>query len=643
MINITVNTDREMSSDEYTLGNLEDVGTEQITVVIPKTVNGVTMTAIPAYIIFKYLSDGSRVEVELGTPTVQTSTLTYLINTPASVCNKKGKIGASVYVDNGLGTFHWSSLPNEDFIVNNTISPTDDFVQQNPLIIAEIQSDIANKLDKDFTGEESRATLSGTDVMPLNSSAGALFKISLVNLATWIITVLNFSGLSTTAKTVFDAINELFTSIGTKVDKITGKGLSTEDYTTAEKSKLANQSGVNTGDQDLSAKQDTLVSGTNIKTVNSSSLLGSGNIVITGGTTDHGALSGLADDDHTQYALADGSRGSFASTSHNHNLNDLTEKSYNSLTDKPTIPTISTDIETDGESDTKTASPKAVKTYAVKKNTDITGATKTKITYDAKGLVTGGADATTDDISEGSNNKYLANQNLGNLINAASAKTTLYSDDMFPIMDSQDENKTKKYSWLELWSDILAIMTNSFLQIGVSSDDITEGVTNLYMTAAERAAIPKKAGAIQRVVTSGSQVTVDFTGLGILANDGLYKIYIYGASPTKSLYMLLNGADGNIDTTVTNYYSASFNYPQIGVVGVGGSNINITLSMNAANTKPMATGSSVHKPATAPSAANYSYYYNVSIPDITKIRFVTSDGSAFADNMVFEVHSLGIM
>jgi hypothetical protein len=30
-----------------------------------------------------------------------------------------------------------------------------------------------------------------------------------------------------------------------------------------------------------------------------------------GGVTDHGALTGLADDDHTQYALADGSRGTF--------------------------------------------------------------------------------------------------------------------------------------------------------------------------------------------------------------------------------------------------------------------------------------------------------------------------------------------
>ena len=37
-----------------------------------------------------------------------------------------------------------------------------------------------------------------------------------------------------------------------KVDKVTGKGLSTEDFTTEEKANLANQSNTNTGDQDLS-------------------------------------------------------------------------------------------------------------------------------------------------------------------------------------------------------------------------------------------------------------------------------------------------------------------------------------------------------------------------------------------------------
>jgi len=55
------------------------------------------------------------------------------------------------------------------------------------------------------------------------------------------------------------------------------------------------------------------------------------------GVTDHGLLTGLADDDHTQYALADGSRGSFASTTHNH------DSAYISVVSTPTagnIPTL---------------------------------------------------------------------------------------------------------------------------------------------------------------------------------------------------------------------------------------------------------------------------------------------------------------
>ena len=49
-----------------------------------------------------------------------------------------------------------------------------------------------------------------------------------------------------------DVTSSLTSVLATKVDKVTGKGLSTNDYTTAEKTKLAAVSGSNTGDQDLS-------------------------------------------------------------------------------------------------------------------------------------------------------------------------------------------------------------------------------------------------------------------------------------------------------------------------------------------------------------------------------------------------------
>ena len=49
------------------------------------------------------------------------------------------------------------------------------------------------------------------------------------------------------------SVSDVLTSLSTKVDKVTGKGLSTNDFTTAEKDKLSLITGTNTGDQDLSA------------------------------------------------------------------------------------------------------------------------------------------------------------------------------------------------------------------------------------------------------------------------------------------------------------------------------------------------------------------------------------------------------
>ncbi len=63
----------------------------------------------------------------------------------------------------------------------------------------------------------------------------------------------DLSGLATTAALAGKAnTSDVTTSLATKVDKVTGKELSSNDYTTAEKTKLAAITGTNTGDQDLS-------------------------------------------------------------------------------------------------------------------------------------------------------------------------------------------------------------------------------------------------------------------------------------------------------------------------------------------------------------------------------------------------------
>jgi hypothetical protein len=104
----------------------------------------------------------------------------------------------------------------------------------------------------------------------------------------------------------------------------------------------------------LDAKQATLVSGTNIKTINSTSILGSGNIAISSAVAWGGVTGTLSNQTDLQTAL-------------------------------------------DGKVD---------------ENTAITGATKTKITYDAKGLVTAGADATTADIADSTNRRYVTDAQL---------------------------------------------------------------------------------------------------------------------------------------------------------------------------------------------------------------------------------------
>lgn len=104
-----------------------------------------------------------------------------------------------------------------------------------------------------------------------------------------------------------DGLTYLWSKITSKfVAQETGKGLSTNDFTTAEKTKLAGiEAGAevndvtsvngNTGAVNLTASdvgaQPTLVSGTNIKTINGTSILGSGDLSVSGGTTDYTDLN----------------------------------------------------------------------------------------------------------------------------------------------------------------------------------------------------------------------------------------------------------------------------------------------------------------------------------------------------------------
>jgi len=138
----------------------------------------------------------------------------------------------------------------------------------------------------------------------------------------------------------------------------------------------------------------------------------------------------------------------------------------------------------------------------VDENVAIAGATKSKITYDSKGLVTSGADATTDDITEGTNLYFttvrvlatllaglsassgtftssdtiltafgkikflidniastyqaiLTEVNFGTFSSGLTSKTTPVDADTMNISDSADLNKAKKVSLTNLYDNYI--------------------------------------------------------------------------------------------------------------------------------------------------------------------------------------------
>lgn len=160
----------------------------------------------------------------------------------------------------------------------------------------------------------------------------------------------------------------------------------------------------------LNAKQATLVSGTNIKTINGTSLLGSGDITISGG-------GGISDGDKGDITVS--ASGATWTIDNGVVNNDKVSSGIDaakladgsvSNTEFQYLNGVSSAIQTqlDGKVD---------------ENAAITGATKTKITYDAKGLVTAGADATTADIADSTDKRYVTDAQLTVIGNTSGTNT----------------------------------------------------------------------------------------------------------------------------------------------------------------------------------------------------------------------------
>jgi hypothetical protein len=270
-------------------------------------------------------------------------------------------------------------------------------------------------------------------------------------------------------------ISRLDSGLAEKVDKISGKVLSTNDYTTAEKTKLAGITGINTGDQDLSGLATTaaLTLKENISNKSTATDLGGASPsdelypsqkAVKAYIASNNASGGIADGSITSIKLADGavtdSKIASGISKAKVGLGNVentalsTWRGANNISSVGTITSgtwsgtpisvanggtgatsaataranlglvIGTNVQAPLTAGTDYQTPLIAGSNYIVPNSSIAANTKTKITFDTKGLITSGADATTADIAPSTDRNYVTDaQKSGVLSNTIGINT----------------------------------------------------------------------------------------------------------------------------------------------------------------------------------------------------------------------------